>query len=94
MGTPVSTFSTPIEIGSMDGASWERFEALVDTGSSYTCSPRDVLVRLGVRPRSRRRFRTADERLIEREVGTALARVDGQEAPTVVVFAEEGGQPL
>jgi NADH:ubiquinone oxidoreductase subunit E/predicted aspartyl protease len=90
----MSTFSTSIEIGSMDGGRWERFEALVDTGSSYTAIPRDVLSRLGVRPRFRRRFRTADERVIEREVGSALARLDGQEVPTLVVFAEEGGQPL
>jgi predicted aspartyl protease len=74
----------------MDGGRWERFEALVDTGSSYTAIPRDVLSRLGVRPRFRRRFRMADERVIEREVGSALARLDGQEVPTLIVFAEEG----
>ncbi len=90
----MSVFRVPLEIGAADGGRWERLEALVDTGSSYTCVPRDVLAGLGVSPRFRRRFRTADERLIERDVGVALARLDGLELPTIVVFTEEGGTPL
>ncbi len=90
----MSTFSVSLEIGGLSGDSWERLEALVDTGSSYTSVPRDILARIGVEPRDRRRFRTADERHIEMDLGFAMARLDGQQRPTVVAFGERGGTPL
>jgi clan AA aspartic protease len=90
----MSTFSVPIEIGDRAGNRWESVEALVDTGSSYTSIPSDVLARLGVQPRQRRRFRTADERSIERDVGEARARLNGEEMTTPIIFGEPGGTPL
>jgi NADH:ubiquinone oxidoreductase subunit E len=56
--------------------------------------PRDVLSRLGIQPRIRREFETADQRVIERDIGIALSRIDGEELPTLVVFADPGGTPL
>ena len=90
----MSTFTVSIDIGSGGGERWERVEALVDTGSTYTWVPRDLLARLGVNPRFQREFVTADERIIQRDMGLALARIDGNELPTLVGFGEEGGMPL
>jgi clan AA aspartic protease len=90
----MSTFSVPIEIGVAGNGRWERIDALVDTGASYTSVPRDVLVRLGIQPQYRRRFRIADEGSIEREVGEARTRLNGAEMTTPVIFGEPGGTPL
>lgn len=90
----MSTFRYPIAIGSPDGTRFEVVEALVDTGSSYTWVERSVLERLGVRPRFRRQFETADGRIIEREMAETVARLNGETLSTLVVFGDEGTTPL
>jgi NADH:ubiquinone oxidoreductase subunit E/predicted aspartyl protease len=90
----MSTFTIPVEFGTADGRRWERVDALVDTGSTYSWVPRDLLARLGISPRLEREFVTADERVVRRELGLAMARLDGEELPTLVGFGEEGGVPL
>ena len=90
----MGTFETTIEIGDPRGERYEPLEALVDTGSTYTWVPGDLLQRLGVEPVGRREFETADGRVIERDVAVAMARYDGQALPTLVVFGEEGSRPL
>ena len=64
-------------------------ELLVDTGSMYTWIKRGRLERLGIRPMGRRRFRTMENRIIEREIGEAVIECLGRRATTIVVFAEE-----
>ena len=66
----------------------------VDTGSTYTWVPRDILDSLGVRARFRREFETADQRVVTRDLAITMSRLNGQEMPTIVVFADEGGVPL
>ena len=90
----MGTFRATIEIGDPQGTRYEAMEALVDTGSTYTWVPRDLLRRLGVEPMGRREFETADGRIIEREVAVTMARYDGQALPTLVVFGEGGSRPL
>jgi len=67
---------------------------LVDTGSEYTWIPREVLEELGVIPQRKQGFIVADGRRIDRDVGYALVRVAGSEAPDLVVFAEAGDMNL
>ncbi len=66
-----------------------ELELLVDTEGTYTwiqhCKPEN----LGIRPISRRRFRTIEGRVIEREVGEAVIECLGERATCIVVFAEE-----
>ena len=76
----------PIEIGDPQGTNWETVEALVDTGSTYTWIPRELLERLGIQPEFLQEFQTADGRVIERELAQTRARLDGQERITLVVF--------
>ena len=66
-----------------------ELELLVDTGSTYTWIKRDRLEKLGVKPMGRRRFKTIEGRVIEREVGEVLIECLGRRATTVAVFAEE-----
>jgi predicted aspartyl protease len=65
-------------------------DVMVDTGSEYTWIPRTVLEQLGVTAVRGERFKTADGRVLEREIGFALIFAGGRASPTIVVFAEEG----
>jgi predicted aspartyl protease len=67
---------------------------LVDTGSTYTWIYRERLVRLGIESTGKRRFRTIDGRVVERDVGEAVIECLGRRATTVVVFAERGDREV
>ena len=90
----MGTFSVPMEVGTLDGQSYETIEALVDTGASYTVAPASILNRLGITPREHIEFELADGRIIELGIGEARVRIDGRDAVTLVVFGEEGVSPL
>jgi len=77
---------TPVE----GGVSVSIPDALVDTGSEYTWVPRTALTAAGIVPRRTQSFIVADGRRLEREIGYALVRAAGAEAPDLVVFAEPG----
>lgn len=78
-----------LEIGDSRGQSWETFQALVDTGSTYTWIPRQFLERLNVYPQFQREFETADGRVIQRDMATTKVRWNGETMPTLVVFGGE-----
>ena len=42
----MGTFSVRIEVGGISGSQFVQFEALVDTGSTYTVLPKETLDRL------------------------------------------------
>ena len=86
----MTTFTVPLEIGSPATAVFEHVEAVVDTGSTFTAVPRELLERVGVRPTRRRRFRMANGQVTENDVGEALVRLEGVEGTTPVIFAEPG----
>jgi predicted aspartyl protease len=83
----MGTFTNPI---TLIGAEGERrtVEALVDTGSTFTSVPRDVLRQLGVEPRREVRLRLADGRSHTQQLGRVLVQLDGVEEITFVVFGE------
>jgi predicted aspartyl protease len=74
------------------GPSGERVTvvALVDTGSTFTTLPGDVLKGLGVEPRRRVRLRLANGRANIQDLGYATVELDGLEGPTFVVFGTDG----
>jgi len=90
----VGTFRVTIEIGDPRGERYEAMEALVDTGATYTWIPRSALERLGVTPAFRFPFVLADGRQIEREMAETRIRLNGRSRTTLVVFGDEGTQPL
>jgi clan AA aspartic protease len=90
----MGTFAETIDVGDSEGRRFESVEAMVDTGSTYTWVPGDVLHRLGVEPETRMEFETADGRVIEREVAQTWVRHDGSAHITFVVFADDGATPL
>ena len=90
----MGTFKVGIEVGDPQGQRYERVEALVDTGATYTTLPSSLLRRLGVAPHIRLPFELADGRRIERDVGRTWVRIDGRAEMTMVVFGEEAAGPV
>ena len=90
----MGTFRVPIEIGDPQGDRFERVEALVDTGASYSVLPASILRQLEVTPLDHVTFILADGLEIEREVGRTWVRIDGKTEITLVVFGEEGTEAL
>jgi predicted aspartyl protease len=72
----------------------EPVEFLIDSGAVYSFVPRETLVRLGITPRSRQRFRLADGSMIERERGNALYFYKDQDGAAPVIFGEPGDATL
>lgn len=64
-------------------------ELVVDTGAVYSIIPASTLRELGVQPKARKTFRTADGRTIERVFGDASFVYDGEEGISRVIFGEE-----
>lgn len=86
----MGTFSCPVEVFSADGSRTVTVAAVVDTGSTYTCLPAELLRELGAAPSRRIQFELADGSVIDDEIGEVRVRVQGIELNTIVVFAEEG----
>src|SRR5256885_4858211 len=87
---------TTIEIQNFErsGPAQSLPDTLVDTGSEYTWIPRDLLEGLGIIVERKQGFVVADGRRIDRDIGYALVRAGGSEAPELVVFAEPGDMSL
>lgn len=85
-------FRYPITLVGPSGEA--TIEALVATGATYTYAPRDVLERIGVRPIACEPFSLADGQVLELDVGTVTARIDGRERPTMCIVGDPGSEPL
>ncbi|HKZ50944.1 MAG TPA: 2Fe-2S iron-sulfur cluster-binding protein [Dehalococcoidia bacterium] len=90
----MGSFRVAIEIGDPQGQRFQPIEALVDTGATYTWVPRDILEQLGVRPSRRWNFILADGREVEYDIAWTMVRLNGEAAPSVVIFGEPGAEPL
>ena len=79
----VGLIRTTIEIQNLDRREPARSlpDTLVDTGSEYTWIPRDVLEGLRIIVEGKQGFVVADGRRIDRDIGYALIRAGGSEAP-------------
>jgi predicted aspartyl protease len=82
----MATFNVNLEIGDSKGEVWETVDASVDTDSTYTWIPSQLLERLAVSPQFHREFEMADGRIVERDLAIAMVRWDGETMPTLVVF--------
>lgn len=93
---PIGLFRTTIEIESLAqrGLRLPVPDTLVDSGSELTWVPRAILESLGIAPQRKQAFLVADGRRVERDVGYALVRAGGTEAPDLVVFADPGDMIL
>lgn len=86
----MGTFRVTIEVGDPHGQRFEKVDALVDTGASYTMLPADLLRRLGVESTETWRFEVADNRTVEYPIGQTWIRLDDRIRMRVVVFGDSG----
>jgi predicted aspartyl protease len=89
-------FRTTIEVAALGTPERRQrlVDVMVDTGSEYNWIPAEVLADAGVVPVRADQFRTADGRILERDVGFALLYAGGRSTPTIVVFAGESDMVL
>ena len=90
----MGTFSYPIEVISADGTRPETVNALVDTGSTFTCLPANLLREFGVVPYRRIQSELADGSVVEDDLGLVHVRIEGITTPTLAIFAAEGAPTL
>ena len=69
-------------------------EALVDTGSELSWLPAEILTQIGITPRRKKAFLTADGTRLERPIGYVILRAENFETNDEVVFAEKGDMTL
>ena len=90
----MGTFTTSIEVGNPDGRRWQQVDVLVDSGATFTMLPRSLLEDLAVRPQDKAPFGLADGRSVEFDVGETSVRIGRHIRTTLVIFADNGVQPL
>ena len=74
----------------MRGEQFEPVEVMVDTGSTFTTVPADLLRRLGVNPQRTMQVRLADGSVINDQVCDTVIRLEGQTFFTPISFGREG----
>lgn len=83
-----------IEVGDTRGDRFETVEVMVDTGSTYTALPGDLLRRLGVPVAEIAQSELADGSMAPIEVGDTIIRLEGRQFPTPVIFGGDGEPSL
>jgi clan AA aspartic protease len=83
-----------VGIRSPDLSQLEEIELLVDTGLTYSWVPKDRLTKLGIKPKGSWEFKTIDGRILRREIGEAVVECEGEQATTVVVFADDSDEKV
>ncbi len=90
----MGTVKVTIGVGDPQGQRFETLEVTVDTGSTFTAVPRELLQRLGVPVERSAQSELTDGRLAPVYVGRTIIRLEGMEFPTPVIFGDEGDPNL
>jgi clan AA aspartic protease len=90
----MGTFTVSFQAGDLAGQKFVDVEALVDTGSTYTVLPKEVLDQLEIEQEGQRRFELGDDRIVEYPIGYARMRLNGDQTVVLVVFGPEGIDPV
>ncbi len=92
---PMGMFEVKVKLASLTAPGWtEEISLLVDTGSTLSWIPREVLQKLGVTAFSRLPFSLADGRRFERDTTTVLLTIEGRRAAVPTAFGEPGEEAV
>ena len=69
-------------------------EVLVDTGSELSWLPKQLLLEAGIKPLGKKRFKLADNQIVERDYGYAILSAEGYTTIDEVVLGEAGDMSL
>ena len=86
--------SETLRLESLDRERSVEMKALVDTGSFYTLVPAKLLKELEVEPFDTCTLELADGRLVDHDVGEAVATVGERTVTTLVLFGGDDVEPL
>ena len=90
----MGTGTVTIEIGDPQGRQFEEIDVIVDTGSTYTAVPRQMLQRLEIPVERTLPSETADGRIVPVDVGETTIKLEGLQFHTPVIFAEDNEPSL
>ena len=90
----MGTGPTTIEVGDSQGRNFREVEMEVDTGSTFTALPREMLQAMGVPVNRSVPSRLADGSVQMVDIGQVTIRLAGREFITTVIFADEGDPNL
>ena len=90
----MSTFRYSIEIGDDSRQRFQRIEAWVDTGASYSLIPGAILESLGHSRTHNRSFRLADGSVVELGLAQVPMRIGAEVTMVSCVFGDNESQPL
>jgi clan AA aspartic protease len=90
----MGSFRVTVDLANLAGGRFERIEALVDTGATYTWVPKEILDRLEVRPEEEWPFVLADGREVKYPIGSVRLRFGGRTRSTVAVFGDLESEAL
>ena len=90
----MGTVKVTMAVGDPQGQMFEDLEVTVDTGSTFTAVPRELLSRLGVPVLRSAQSELADGSNAPVNIGETVVRIEGQQFHTPVIFAEEGEPSL
>jgi len=79
---------------SLDKTNRINVDCLIDTGAIYTMIPKDLLEKIATRATGTRRFKLANGKAEEYQVGEAYVEVQNVGSTSLVVFGPEGSTPL
>lgn len=82
----MGTFSVSIEVGRPYGEEFVPFDALVDTGATYSVFAGQLLEGMGITSTETSTFELADGRVVDLPMGYATIRVSEKEIIAPVVF--------
>lgn len=90
----MGTFEHPLEIEPARGGEFVSIDALVDTGSTFSRLPADVVERLGYAPERSESFILGDGRIVEMGMSEARVRLNGKVTTTQIAIGGVGTQSL
>ena len=84
-------FKVSMEVGDPQGRNFQEVGLLVDTGSTYTALPAELLRSLNVPVQESAQAEMANGTVEAVDVGETRVRLQGKSFTTPVIFAAEGG---
>ncbi len=87
-------FKWPMRLTSVHGERSLELEAMVDTGSTYTIVPSQLLRELGVEPFDSMWLVRQNGRASRVDLGKATVTINGRSERTLVIFGEDIDEPL
>ena len=82
------------KISNIEKTKSKEIELMADTGAIYTAIPKNILQDLDIKPKGKRKFKMADGKLNEFDIGEAYIEIGEEGVTSVVAFLEENAVPL